>query len=218
MYELPLFPLNTVLFPGTPLQLHIFEERYKMMIGKCLEDHSPFGVVLISQGMEAGGPLAEPQTIGCAAQIIHAQRLNEGRMNIVALGQGRFRLRHIDRETNPYLVGRVEDLALRNPQPEITDRLAGELRPKVVRFIQALVTAGNGEFDVQQVPQDSISLAYMAAAILQIPATPKQRLLEIDQAEDLLSALISEFRRENAFLKTILGESSSLQSGGFSMN
>ena len=50
--KLPLFPLNTVLFPGAPIQLHIFEERYRLMIGRCLEQSSPFGVVLIRSGSE----------------------------------------------------------------------------------------------------------------------------------------------------------------------
>ena len=60
MLELPLFPLNTVLFPGMPLNLHIFEERYKRMMQACIESSKPFGVVLIKQGLEAHGPLADP--------------------------------------------------------------------------------------------------------------------------------------------------------------
>ena len=56
MIELPLFPLNTVLFPGMPLGLHIFEDRYKLMIGQCVQERRPFGVVLIRSGQEALGP------------------------------------------------------------------------------------------------------------------------------------------------------------------
>jgi len=70
MFELPLFPLNTVLYPGTPLYLHIFEPRYQRMINLCLNEHRPFGVVLIRHGQEALGPLAEPYRIGCTADII----------------------------------------------------------------------------------------------------------------------------------------------------
>ena len=58
MITLPLFPLNTVLFPGIPVHLHIFEERYKEMISQCLEARVPFGVVLIKSGPEALGPAA----------------------------------------------------------------------------------------------------------------------------------------------------------------
>jgi Lon protease-like protein len=57
MFELPLFPLNTVLFPGMPLTLHIFEDRYKRMIRTCLKTRQPFGVVLVRHGQEAFGPL-----------------------------------------------------------------------------------------------------------------------------------------------------------------
>jgi Lon protease-like protein len=64
MSYLPLFPLNTVLFPGTILPLHVFEERYKQMIGACLEENSRFGVVLIRSGEEVGGPPAGPTTSG----------------------------------------------------------------------------------------------------------------------------------------------------------
>ena len=66
--ELPLFPLNTVLFPGATLPLHIFEDRYKEMISQCIEEHRPFGVLLIRKGREAGD-LAEPFEIGTTAHI-----------------------------------------------------------------------------------------------------------------------------------------------------
>lgn len=218
MFEIPLFPLNTVLFPGTPLQLHIFEERYKLMIGKCIEERSPFGVVLIRKGQESTGPLAEPHTIGCSAQIIHVQRLSEGRLNIVSLGQGRFRILSINTETHPYLIGRVEKMPLKNPAPDLVAKMAQELRPLVEHFIQALVKAGSGEFDIQQLPDDSISLAYMAAALLQSPPAQKQHILAIDQAENLLHTLQLEFKRENALLSAMLRETNHLQSGGFSTN
>jgi len=58
MSKLPLFPLNTVLFPGMVLPLHVFEDRYKQMIGACLEDDSGFGVVLIRSGEEAARPVS----------------------------------------------------------------------------------------------------------------------------------------------------------------
>ena len=60
MVEIPLFPLNTVLFPNMPLSLHIFEPRYKIMVEQCLSREEPFGVALIQKGREALGPLPEP--------------------------------------------------------------------------------------------------------------------------------------------------------------
>ena len=87
MLNLPLFPLNTVLFPEMPLPLHIFEVRYKQMIAKCLAGDRTFGVVLIKHGSEALGPLAEPYSIGCTARIIESQSLGEGRMEITTVGE-----------------------------------------------------------------------------------------------------------------------------------
>ncbi len=218
MYELPLFPLNAVLFPGTPLQLHIFEERYKRMINVCIDERKSFGVVLIRRGIEAMGPPAEPHQVGCSAQVVHVQRLSQGRMNIVALGQRRFRILSIDDRAQPYLVGLVEDLLLQESYPELVERQADDLRPQVEHFIRSLVEAGGGKFDLQQMPGDAVSLAYMAAALLQIPPIQKQALLELDRTDQLLTSLQSAYRRENSLLKVILAERDVLQGGGFSRN
>ena len=79
LIELPLFPLNVVLFPGMSLPLHIFEERYKAMIGACSEHDTPFGVLLIKEGQEVGDP-AEPFQVGTTARITEVQQLEDGRM------------------------------------------------------------------------------------------------------------------------------------------
>src|SRR4029450_7854046 len=99
-----LFPLNTVLFPGMPLPLHVFEERYKLMVGRCLEEERPFGVVLIRTGQEGGGP-AVPHRVGTTAEIATAKHLDDGRMNLLVVGQERVRIRELVRQ-EPYLVGR----------------------------------------------------------------------------------------------------------------
>src|SRR5262245_66168313 len=112
MYELPLFPLNTVLFPGMPLRLHIFEERYKLMIGRCYAEGEPFGVTLIKRGQEVGGR-AEPFQIGCKAVITEVEPLEGGRMNIVAVGSERFQI-HSLKHNQPYLIGMVDSLPLAN--------------------------------------------------------------------------------------------------------
>ena len=69
MTELPLFPLNVVLFPGMVLPLHIFEPRYREMVNYCLDEKKPFGVVLLREGEERGGP-AIPYQVGTAARIM----------------------------------------------------------------------------------------------------------------------------------------------------
>ncbi|MCS7071304.1 MAG: LON peptidase substrate-binding domain-containing protein, partial [Anaerolinea sp.] len=78
MVMLPLFPLNTVLFPGIPISLHIFEDRYKLMINRCLNSQMPFGIVLLQSGSEVqgAGPAPQPYSIGCTAHIVQVQRLS----------------------------------------------------------------------------------------------------------------------------------------------
>jgi Lon protease-like protein len=206
MFELPLFPLNTVLFPGAPLHLHIFEERYKRMIGTCIDDGKPFGIALIQQGVEALGPPADPHPVGCSAKIAHVQRLEDGRMNIVILGQERFRIFTIDRVSHPYLLGTVDTFPLLNETPEALTHAGQRLRPWVERFIQTLLEAGDAQFDVQQLPEDPVALAYLAASILQIPPTQKQELLALRKADELLASLQAIYRREAAFLEVMLSK------------
>ena len=128
MYTLPLFPLNTVLFPGLPLQLHIFEPRYRTMIRLCQTENQPFGVVLIHQGIEAYGPAAEPVQIGCTARIARLVPLEDGHMNLTALGEERFRILKLNHDT-PYLVGEVESLPLERPSSIALQRGARLLTP-----------------------------------------------------------------------------------------
>ncbi|MCI0849057.1 MAG: LON peptidase substrate-binding domain-containing protein, partial [Chloroflexi bacterium] len=85
---LPLFPLNLVLFPGMDLPLHIFEQRYRDMIGECLDKDAPFGVVLIKEGVEVGDP-ADPERIGTSTRILSSEILDQGRMNILTRGERR---------------------------------------------------------------------------------------------------------------------------------
>ncbi len=88
--EIPLFPLNVVLFPGMVLPLHIFEPRYRQMITDCFQEDKPFGVVLAQPGSI---PLQEvPYTIGTMAEIRDLDRLEDGRFTLMALGTQRFRI------------------------------------------------------------------------------------------------------------------------------
>ncbi len=106
MERLALFPLHTVLFPGAALPLHIFEPRYRQMIGECLETDAPFGVVLIRAGLEVGEP-AVPHEVGTLAHIVQHERLEDGRMNLLATAGDRFRILELLTD-RPYLSGRVE--------------------------------------------------------------------------------------------------------------
>ncbi|MFZ0547462.1 MAG: LON peptidase substrate-binding domain-containing protein [Candidatus Promineifilaceae bacterium] len=203
MFELSLFPLNTVLFPGMPLALHIFEERYKRMIGECINAGKPFGVVLIKRGTEALGPLADTYLIGCMAQITQVQRLEQGRMNIMAIGRERFRILSLDREAS-YLIGQVEEYPLASPNPESFSETAEKLRPLVSRYMNELSQLEGVDLDEDQIPEEPLKLAYFGASLLQIPAEQKQTLLSTDEAAEMFVEMRKIYLRELSFVKHML--------------
>lgn len=216
MYELPLFPLNAVLFPGMPLRLHVFEDRYKLMMADCRHTGSGFGVALIRSGEEVGGG-AEPFPIGCTASITQIDMLPDGRMNLIVTGQERF-LIHTLHNHRPYLVGQVEEYPLRVPAPERLAEPGQALRGWVRRYLDVLSKAAENRLEIQPLPNDPLKLAYLASFLLQIPARQKQDLLTIERAEDLLQQLRTLYRREVTLLETMSREADVPTSGPFSAN
>jgi len=216
-FRLPLFPLNTVLFPGMPLTLHIFEERYKRMVADCLEPRQPFGVVLIRHGKEALGPVADPYRIGCTARILDVQPLTEGRMNIVALGQKRFRILELH-EDKPYLVGKVELFPLDETPRSQLERSGRRLRPVVKRYMEIMARLSDVDLDPHHLPNDPLVLAFLAAVLLHIPPDKKQELLSTERAVDLLTDMHHLYRREVALLQAMFLETDVENVGRFSIN
>lgn len=198
--ELPLFPLHVVLFPGGILPLHIFEERYQLMIQLCLEHESPFGVVLIKEGTETGDP-AKPHLVGTAVRILEVDRLNGGRMNLMASGQYRFEILEIQHNL-PYLVGHV-----RVPNvPDIDEnddfeQIATEAR-ELYRDYEALLKQLFFEWEPPRViPEKPRHLAYQIGVRLHISLEEKQQLLETFPLNQLLAEETALLKRENHRLK-----------------
>ncbi len=217
MQELPLFPLDTVLFPGAPLHLHIFEERYKRMINNCVNQDLPFGVVLIEHGVEAFGPLAQPHAIGTTAKIIRVQKLADQRLNIAIVGLDRFQIISLEPDLQPYLVGYVEPLIISSRDNHSLISSGEKLRRWVQRYLHTLTETGAGQFDISQFPKDPIELAYLSAAMLEMSNLEKQALLSKNLAEDLLSQVMIVYRREIALLRVIAAKQVESQ-GQFSLN
>jgi uncharacterized protein len=203
MMELPLFPLNTVLFPGMPLHLHVFEERYKLMMNTCIENREPFGVVLISNDVTDTNPNAEPNQIGCTAQITQVQPLSEGRMKITAIGKDRFQIQSLN-HSKPYLTGMVETLALMEGDPQTMRMQAHQLKHRVNRYLELLKEAGQIQFQSSRLPENPQSLAYLAAVLLQTTPAQKQLLLAADDLTFLLDELQVTYGREVALLDAML--------------
>jgi len=143
MRELPLFPLHLVLCPGIALPLHIFEPRYREMVGHCLETGSPFGVVLIRDGREVGPLAGHIADVGTTAAIRQAGRYPDGRLHIVSVGEQRFRIRTVDSASAPYLLGTVDELdePLGGPKPA-ADALALAVGERFIAYLEQLQPAG----------------------------------------------------------------------------
>src|SRR6266545_2906039 len=103
--ELPLFPLSTVLYPGLPIPLHVFEDRYREMFGRVLDGERRFGVVAIVHGHEVGGS-AVYHPIGCVAEVRDVRRHPDGRLDVVARGEQRFRIEGVT-QAAPYIIASV---------------------------------------------------------------------------------------------------------------
>lgn len=201
MYELALFPLYTVLFPGMPLHLHIFESRYRLMIKGCLERNQPFGVVLIRKGDEAMGSLAEPYITGCTARIAHTQHQRDGTLDLTVLGEERFRILELDYK-EPYLLGKVETWLLEHPHTLQLLRKLPPLKQQVVSYLRLVAPLVGDEMDLAglQLPDEPLMLVYLAASLLQLPPNEKQPLLEAETANQLVADVMRLYGREICLL------------------
>lgn len=203
--ELALFPLNTVLFPGMPLHLHIFESRYKLMVNQLLNQEPVFGVVLIRRGIESLGPLAEPHMTGTTARILKADPLSDGCFNLTVLGERRFKINSLSDE-NPYLSASVEDFPIDFKRPLDVYRRIRHLRNQVQFYLQTINRLDDMSLDLSeiQMPDDPFTLIFLAASLLQIPAHEKQPALNAVTALEICQTVERLYRRENAVLKKLI--------------
>jgi len=202
--ELPLFPLNTVLFPGMPLPLHIFEYRYREMIDFCSENEKEFGVVLIKEGTEVGEP-ATPFEIGTMARIVGIDRLEDGRMNIVTVGTRRFRLVNLSPDKKSYIVGDIEPLQDEDANAETnTAPLAEEVGGLLRRYAALVQAALEQELMPLELPGNPEALSYLAGGTLRIRNRERQRLLELPSTASRLELEKEILVREAATLQEFI--------------
>jgi Lon protease-like protein len=198
---LPLFPLDLVLFPKVPLPLHIFEERYKEMIGRCISDGKPFGVALVTDGRSVGGR-AETAAVGTTAEILQHRLQPDGRYLVVTRGVQRFRI--LDRpEDAPYPRAEVALIDEDVPTERDVDA-AGALVPQVRRYLALAAEAG--ELDLVegvQLADDPLTASYEAASIVKVPDLRRQELLEAT-LPDRLAAVTAIVAAENARLVDVI--------------
>ncbi|MDX1931696.1 MAG: LON peptidase substrate-binding domain-containing protein [Capsulimonadales bacterium] len=188
--EIPLFPLELVLFPYMILPLHIFEERYKEMVNRCVEEDIPFGIVLVT-GVDAATGGVETGSIGCTARIQRVEPLKDGRMNIEVEGKDRFRIldTHEQRSYRTALIEPFEDVAgddqEMRPLVEEVQRLLKDF------LMRSLAAMGQeiGDFDL---PDDPRHLSYIAAGVLPVGNEDKMTLLTVRETAQRLT-VVREF-------------------------
>ncbi len=193
--ELPLFPLHTVLFPGRPLPLHVFEQRYRDLLRDCLAGDRKFGVVAIRSGAEVGAP-AELFRVGTIAEIERVEQLADGRANIVTRGIQRFRIDQV-LSTSSYLRARAHPLE-EAPIGPVEMRYAGALRDALIPYLTAL---GAPEQMLDRIPTDPDALVWLAASTLHIELPELQQLLELDNCRRRLTETLRVLRRETSIIR-----------------
>lgn len=172
--RLPIFPLNTVLFPGGFLALKLFEQRYLDMAAACLKEDSPFGVCLIEQGNETG-VAATPHPVGTLARIVDWEMEQLGILLISTTGSRRFRI--LDSEAGPdnLLHATVELLAEPEPTPLPQER--ERLLPLLKRIVEEL---GSERIPFPHRYNEAEWVGYRISEVLPINHLAKQKLLELE--------------------------------------
>jgi Lon protease-like protein len=178
--RLPLFPLSTVLMPGAPLPLHIFEPRYRQLTVDLVTGAVPdkqFGVVALREGWPADAGTAGLHQVGCGAELLDVRRLPDGRFDVVTRGTRRFRLLTVDDDARPYLVATVEFLAdePREPAADLPV-LAAAARAAHRRYCATAWRSGEWSEPAADTAPDE--LAHLLAADCLLPMGDRQRLLE----------------------------------------
>src|SRR5712691_4008746 len=177
--RIPLFPLEVVLFPGTPLPLHIFEPRYKLMIRRCVESRWDFGVILARSEGTAG--------VGCTTEIVKVvKRYEDGRMDILTMGQTPYRVLEVFDE-QPYLEAAVEFLE------DGPGRAVPETQQNLLKLFDDCHTLLFGRASSHRGAE--FSLAFQITAELPLDLEFKQELLEIRSEPERQSRLIERLEK-----------------------
>jgi Lon protease-like protein len=203
---LPLFPLNSVLFPEMLLPLHIFEPRYRLLVRRCMDEDRTFGVVLIRSGQDVGPP-AEPHVVGTEAKIMAFSPLSDGRSYIVVRGMRRFHVEQTIPDAEPYLVGRVSYLAETEGEDarERAD-VAVEAYGQYIVAVMAVTDDARGDRAIvdELATVSPREAGYRIAASLAVDASERQRLLELPTDAERLAAEKNLLERETTLLRDLL--------------
>lgn len=194
---LPLFPLNTVVFPGVTLPLRVFEDRYRALVHHLLRIEDPadrvFGSVAIREGYEVGDHGAQSlYRVGCRLQLTEAEPRPDGSFDIVAVGRDRIELQRLD-TSGTFPVGHVEERP--DPDEVVSERLAERARATFTAFRAALVDLRSDPFS-GTLPRDATYLSWTLSATAPLPLHDRQALLEAEDAGVRLAMVTDLLRAE----------------------
>ncbi len=199
--ELPLFPLDVVLFPGMVLPLRIFEPRYRQMITECAEQEKPFGVVLARP--ESEPLLEEPYLVGTTAEIREMDRLENGHINIMTVGVTRFRILSQHR-VKPYLSGMVIPFEDEDGTGQELMKLARQARGLFSSYLELFLEAQNEKEGLINLPTAPEELSHFIAYFLDVQNEKKQYFLELTSTMQRLQEEVTILQREVPFMRQIL--------------
>ena len=189
----PIFPLQTVLYPGGLLPLRIFEVRYMDMARACLRESSPFGICLIKEGHEVGTP-AVPENVGCLARIGAVDMEELGILKVTAEGLERFRLVSSEVNKQGLIMGEIE-----KHEPEASASEAAGF-PECAEFLRKVVAGIGPERFAEPFRFDDASwVGFRLAEILPLRSDVKQKLLELTDAS-LRVAILHRFLRQQKLI------------------
>jgi uncharacterized protein len=202
---LPLFPLGTVLYPGLPLPLHIFEPRYRQLIRDLLDGPQPgrFGVIAIRKGRETGvDGVSALYEIGCTATLRQVATYEDGQFDIVTVGSQRFRLTGLD-DSRPYLQAEVELLEESAGDPEAAALAAGSVQLAFGKYVDALRQREGIVGGPPELPDEPILLSYLVAGSMILDLSVRQALLAEPDALTRLTSEQALLAREITMLRSL---------------
>ena len=201
---LPMFPLNTVLFPGTSVPLRVFEDRYRALVHHLLRVEDPtervFGSVGIREGYEVGEHGAQWLfRVGCRVKMTEVEAHADGTFDLVAVGLDRIELEHLD-TSGAYPVGRVTPLA--EQDVAVPDAVAGTARATFEAYREALLEIDR-EPPSSELPHDPAYLSWTLAALAPLTLAERQALLEAEDADSRLRMVTDVLRAELRTMQVI---------------
>lgn len=208
MEPLPIFPLQTVLFPGVVLPLNIFEERYRLLIRRLLaipEDQPRrFGVVALRSGREtAAGTATSLHPVGCVAEVRRVSDRSDGGYEIITVGADRFRLRALHPDDEPYLTAEVDLLPDgKQTGPEVSE-LAARAGRRFTDYLDAIASIGGVQLSSFELPSDPDLLSYLIASAALLALPDRQSLLEQPSTSDRLRAELRLLARELVLVREL---------------